>query len=711
MVEFGPLGAILDEQLTLETDAAIAQATGESAFFGDNPTTAQFVGRWEYLKSKGVTGVFLWERYEKFRPLVPHYQKRGTCFPAGTLVLMADGSEKPIEHVLSGEYVISHTGEPRKVLDTGMFKYTGRIATVDVARFADATICTQEHEFLECVNDIVPVGPRVEYEGKRNRVYFRQGVSQWVSADQMRKGTRLHVIEPNFPENPLTVDLAKYCTEDVVKIHKDKTVTLDTVRKKQTHQVLPRFLEFDERTAFIVGLYAAEGSCEKNRVTFTLDALRTDLVEQIQRWVNDYLPGVNVSVVDRPPRLTAVNVRVNCPLFADLIREFVPGIAITKKPNHRILTTPKGVRRAFLNGWLAGDGCEMVKRNPVNVGVTSSVDMMRFLRNLSLSIGMNPAIAKRKQQQHQNAAAYDITFAGSEYESLHGLISGRHAGEVHERSENGWLIPVESVSLSESGSHVVFNLEVEEDHSYIVNGLAAANCVARGTHQAVQHSYYNALATGVQIGEAAEIAWEPIYGGARVYVGGGSISGDGAVGAHAAAFVSGLKGGGICRRGKYGSADLTLTNETWAVNNADRGDRFPAELMAELKQHTCRAHRVRNNTEIADSIASKFAIARCWDTLFGDRDKDGFSKPAGNGAHCQAIIGVFVMKNGQTGFVELQSWGPNTPKGPRTLRYAGGEIALPDGCYAVSEDDYLRAQQARFFEAWSFAVRTGQEFR
>jgi len=236
-------------------------------------------------------------------------------------------------------------------------------------------------------------------------------------------------------------------------------------------------------------------------------------------------------------------------------------------------------------------------------------------------------------------------------------------------------------------------------------------CVARGTHMAVQTSYYNALATGVQIGEPAEIAWEPMYGGARVYVGGGSISGDGAVGAHAAAFVSGLKGGGICRRGKYGNADLTQSNESWAVTNADRGDRFPPELMAELKNHTCRAHRVRNNTEIADSIASKFGVARCWDTLFGNRDTNGFAKAAGNGAHCQAVIGVFVMKDGRTGFIEIQSWGENTPKGPRTLKYAGGEITLPDGCYAVSEDEYRRAQMARWFEAWAFSVRVGQEFR
>jgi hypothetical protein len=236
-------------------------------------------------------------------------------------------------------------------------------------------------------------------------------------------------------------------------------------------------------------------------------------------------------------------------------------------------------------------------------------------------------------------------------------------------------------------------------------------CVARGTHMAVQHSYYNALATGVQIGEAAEIAWEPMYGGARVYVGGGRISGDGAIGAHASAFVAGLKGGGICRRGRYGSADLTLDNETWAVNNADRGDKFPPELMAELAKHTCRAHRVRNNNEIADSIASKFGVARCWDTLFGNRDSNGFAKAASTGAHCQAVIGVFVMKDGRTGFVELQSWGPNMPKGPRTLKYAGGEITLPPGCYGVSEDEYRRAQQARWFEAWAFSVRIGQEFR
>jgi hypothetical protein len=710
-MEFGPLGAVIREDFTLEADQNIAQATGESVFFDESPSVAEFNGRWEYLKSRGVTGVFLWERYEKYRTLVPHWQKSGTCFPAGTLVMMADGSEKPIQLIESGEYVIGHSGKPRQVLMTGSFDYRGRMATVKVARNATPTVCTQEHQFLQCVNDIVPVGARVEYEGKRNRVLYRQGENKWTSAQNLTKGDRLQVVSPEYTEDHLIVDLAKYCQEEVIRGRGAATVTLTTVRKKQTKNVLPRFLAFDSETAFITGLYAAEGTTEKHRVTFTIDARRTDLVERIQAWVSDRLPGVRVELQQKE-RGTAVNVRVGCTVFAEFIRDFVPGKAITKSPNVRILTTPKEIRHAFLMGWLAGDGCEFTKRKLLNTAVTSSVAMMRFFHRLSLSIGLNPSISQRKQMPHQNACAFDITWAGSEYEKLHGRDCERVPGELHEHSEFGWLTPVSEVTLSEIGEHVVYNLEVEEDHSYVVNGMAVANCVSRGFHQMIQHSYYNSLAAGVAIGDAIEIAYEPIYIGSRVYVGNSQISGEGSSGAWAGQWLSGINGeGGLCQRGVYGGADITLDNERWSVANSNRGGGIPKEMMAECQKHTCRVHRVRKNSEIADTIASRFGAARCWDTLFGDRDANGFSKPSGTGAHCQAIIGVFVMKSGKTGFVELNSWGPNMPKGQRVLKYAGGEVTLPVGCYAVTEDDYLRAQQARWWECHTASIRVGQEFR
>ncbi len=239
----------------------------------------------------------------------------------------------------------------------------------------------------------------------------------------------------------------------------------------------------------------------------------------------------------------------------------------------------------------------------------------------------------------------------------------------------------------------------------------AGTCVSRGHHQALQHAYYNALKTGTSLGRPAEIAYEPIYAGSRVYVGKGRIRGEGSVGAWAAQWLAGVNGvGGFCERGVYGTADLSQDNERWAVANSDAGDRIPPELLKELQQHTCLSHRLRNNGEIADCIASRIGVARCWDTLFGDRDSNGMSRAASRGAHCQAVIGVFLMRDGRTGFVELQSWGPNNPRGPRVLKYAGGEITLPAGCYGVSEDEYLRAQRGHW-EAWASQVRRGEELR
>lgn len=704
------LGCILSQAYAEESDRRMDDSGIKVEF---RVAQSQFVGRWERLKSSGCTGVFLWDQAAKFRPYKPHHQRRGTCFPAGTLVMMADGSEKPIESIVSGEHVIGHSGRSRQVLMTGSFNYSGRMATVRVARSSIPVVCTQEHEFLQCVNDVVPAGARVEYEGKRKRVYYRQGVNKWTSAQDLVKGDRLHVVSPVYDEIPLTVDLAKYCEDEVVDGRGKATVTPSTVRRKRTKHCLPRYLEFDSETAFIVGLYSAEGSTEKNRVTFTIDSRRSDLIERIQNWVADRLPGVNVELQEKRGG-TAFNVRVGCAVFAEFIRDFVPGKAITKSPSVRILTTPKGIRKSFLNGWLAGDGCEHVRRNPMNTGVTSSVLMMRFFRRLSMSIGLNPSIGQRKQSGHQNAASFDITYAGSEFEKLNGRDCDRVSGEIHETSEFGWVTPVTEVSLSEVGDHVVYNLEVEEDHSYVVNGLAVANCVSRGFHRALEMSYLHSLGNSLALGQPVEIAYEPIYAGSRVYVGGGRINGDGSSGPWAGEWLAGIKNrGGFCKRGIYGSADLRQDNEKWACDNADRGDRMPAELLAECQKHTCAVHRCRQNSEIADAIASYFGIARCWDTLFGNRDKNGQAVASDTGAHCQAAIGVYVDQDDEDSFVEAQSWGNSNPSGPAQIVMKGGEKkTLPPGCYGVKFSQYKRAQQrSKWWDAYAISVRPGQEYR
>ena len=249
---------------------------------------------------------------------------------------------------------------------------------------------------------------------------------------------------------------------------------------------------------------------------------------------------------------------------------------------------------------------------------------------------------------------------------------------------------------------------------YVPHHQRRGTCVARGFHTALNQSYLHSLGRKLAVGDPVEIAWEPIYAGSRVYPGRGQLNGDGSCGPWAAEWLAGINSvGGFCMRGVYGSADLSKDNENWAVANGDRGDRFPQELLAELQKHTCSVHRVRNNTEIADSIASYFGVSRCWDTLFGARNRNGQAVASDTGAHCQAAIGVYVDQDGEDSFVEAQSWGSGTPSGPNEIVMKSGERKqLPPGCYGVKFSEYAKAQRrSQWWDAHAVCVRPGQEYR
>lgn len=82
------------------------------------------------------------------RDLDPGPQRIGDCFPAGTLVTMADGSERPIESVKVGERVLTHTGESHLVLETLQRRYSGPMLTLQSDRGRKVT-ATKGHQFYE----------------------------------------------------------------------------------------------------------------------------------------------------------------------------------------------------------------------------------------------------------------------------------------------------------------------------------------------------------------------------------------------------------------------------------------------------------------------------------------------------------------------------------------------------------------------------------
>lgn len=228
-------------------------------------------------------------------------------------------------------------------------------------------------------------------------------------------------------------------------------------------------------------------------------------------------------------------------------------------------------------------------------------------------------------------------------------------------------------------------------------------CVSRGTKTACQDSY-NWSISHESIGGKTLLAYEPIYGGARIQIGRGQLGkSDGAIGAYAAQYVHDY---GLLARGKYGTIDLSSSggNEELAVIWGAPGHGTPASLVAEssaYKVSSCM--RCATTDDIADCLAAGYGVAFCSNTIWGaQRDSDGMCRPSGSGGHCEAMRGVFVDWKGRRCFVRQQSWGEH-PNGNPYVRVMGGRLVkLPQGAYGAFEGDVASA--LRDGECWAFSA-------
>jgi len=191
------------------------------------------------------------------------------------------------------------------------------------------------------------------------------------------------------------------------------------------------------------------------------------------------------------------------------------------------------------------------------------------------------------------------------------------------------------------------------------NQGSVGSCVSFGTNTAIRRT----MLTEIMMGEAEEfkdIVEEVTYGGSRVEIGGGRISGDGSVGGWAAEFV---KRWGVVSRGSYGNYDLSNYSESRCREFGRSG--VPSDLEVVAK-----AHPVKNITQVMSwneakkALASGYGIAICSNQGFSmKRDAKGICRPSGSWAHCMALDGYFIENGREYGHIE-NSWGADAHTGP-----------------------------------------------
>ena len=375
------------------------------------------------------------------------------CHLAGSMVRVRDG-EKPIEDVVIGDEVLTHEGRFRAVRDTMSRRFEGPIFRITFAGESYRSLAvTPRHPFLVAVRE-------------RARDHNTSFEPEWREAWELRKGDYLAL--------PVAIDL-----EQDAPGAWGQDVFVGSGR----HAPVAERVEVELTPAMcrVMGLYVAEGSVSANTSYLAFDSATSeenlrDLVEEVmedafglEAWEYRYEGREGRSL-----RYSSVRA---ARFFAQAFGRTTSELRV---PDW-LFALDDEQRAAFVRGLYDGEGSYDPVLNLHRINQTNR-DVAQRLRELLLSLGIRASLS-RSERGAPRKAMWQVAICKADnplFEEL--VLRYWQTGESRKKADvviaNGYLwMPIRSIEETRA-SCTVYNLSVEEDESYVCEGVVSHNCTA-----------------------------------------------------------------------------------------------------------------------------------------------------------------------------------------------------------------------------------------
>jgi len=456
------------------------------------------------------------------------------CFDRNALILMADSSVKRIAEVSLGEMVVTHLGRVRPVTKIYRREYRGPMVALNVGGCPDRLRVTPNHEFLALSFD-VPDSLRLKNGAKYFFSTEKYNKSlRWMRADELKPQDVLVIPKRQYKVEAQIFDLARavphYNSDDVYvwanKPSRNFNAESNTelaarfgtsarvigsivTRKRRVHDQLSeqvnsylddtnyvrfmqpvrlnRFIPLDASLMRLIGYYIAEGynvgKANNRQARLAFGAHERGYVEDVCQLV-DKVFGYRGTTTHETPR-HALEARINNHAIARFFESLMPGGAPNKRLPQYLLNQTRESLRQLLIGALRGDGC---LKNPRRISYkTSSPHLAHQIAEVFMRLGYLPSVQSYESRRQGWSKMYHVRISGAqcarfaeEFPEL-GIEfpSDLKARQDYFSDERYIYVPVLSTEVEEDQELEVFNLEVEEDHTYIANRVAVHNCTTR----------------------------------------------------------------------------------------------------------------------------------------------------------------------------------------------------------------------------------------
>jgi intein/homing endonuclease len=429
----------------------------------------------------------------------------GYCVKGDTYVV-TNPEIKPISKVTVGESVLTDDGRFSKILNVFSRPYKGEIIKITPSNYGVPVELTPEHPVLVIKRKMHGNYTLRPYPSMMKRKGYKKLVNKafiptWVKASEVEKGDFLILPLPRETQDIDSIRINEHLENILVK--DGWAIPLQPHYKngslvRRACNPIRNEIKIDEHFLRLCGYYISEGCIYyKNGHP---KAIRFDFGKDQQEYADDI-----VQIVKRyglrgivKVRQNTIQVFVYSSLLSRLFIKFFGVGAHKKKLPDWIMKLPKFKVEALLEGLRRGDGCLCGQRN---IYYTVSDVLARQLFLLLVRNGYEPVLQKGRNSG-KGKYIYRIEFEVKLKQ--HKCI----------RWNGNLLIPVRKIE-KENYEGIVYNLEVDERHTFVTECFITHNCDVFAFVIDEEELFKEAANHGLIVRETLKLPWSRCFEEAR----------------------------------------------------------------------------------------------------------------------------------------------------------------------------------------------------
>jgi len=379
------------------------------------------------------------------------------CVPPGTLVMSNPGL-KPIEELKVGDLVLTKEGRYKRVIRTYKDPFRGDLLRIRAYHLPEITV-TPNHKI---------------WASKGNGF-------KWIEAKDLEIGDKIILSFPAGERDVSAIKITDYIDTKDLWVEDGKVYGSHphTGKNPKAHPV-PEYIPISNDFLRIVGYYLSEGYTTPHYLKFAFNIEEREYILDLIMTMNK-LFNLPATVYPRS-NAEAVEIQFGCLPLARLFKTLFSTGAHNKKLPEFFMHLPKEKLREIIKGCFRGDGSNTSKKGKRIELCTTSINLANQLRLILLKLGIVTSFREEdnsrgfcngKPSKIYRIYADGYTQLTQEIFGATPIIKEKHPRKGYIEG-NHLVTPIYSISKVPYSGYV-YNIEVEDDHSYNLLGGTVSN--------------------------------------------------------------------------------------------------------------------------------------------------------------------------------------------------------------------------------------------